>query len=315
MDSRDITYPFTPGALRGGTHRHEWSRDGKWGGITYNDAIMKKLEDSASIKWNLRTIAVSNQKHKVLLQNDNPDETVIGNWYSAVVVRVVPNPPPGSDDISNAASDSWVGTSGYKKQDGTLQIARAFMGKVMSKDGKPVDELFVVDIPDSINVPGEWGPLEGSPLSFPKPPKVTVQRRLTHTADSQFQGCGGVARSSPDGSKIAYLARDKNGVQQIFAISPLGGEPAQVTYHKSGVLSCARWSRSNASIVYIWDNSIVVCEISDQPFDKRFKRLTAKSKDEVSNVVWSNDGKTIGFNRSVPVGGKDAKKQVFIVRL
>ena len=28
MDARDITYPFTPGALRGGTHRHEWSRDG-----------------------------------------------------------------------------------------------------------------------------------------------------------------------------------------------------------------------------------------------------------------------------------------------
>jgi hypothetical protein len=197
MDSRDVTYPFTPGALRGGTHRHEWSRDGKWVGYTYNDAIMKKLEDSTSVKWNLRTIAVSNQKHKVLLNNDNPDETVIGNWFSAVVVRVVPNPQPGSDDISNAASDSWVGTSGYKNADGTLQVARAFMGKVMSKDGKPVDELFVVDIPDSINVPGEYGPLEGSPYSFPMPPKGTVQRRLTHTADTQFPGCGGVM-DNPD---------------------------------------------------------------------------------------------------------------------
>ena len=60
----------------------------------------------------------------------------------------------------------------------------------------------------------------------------------------------------------------------------------------------------------------MICDLSDQPFEKRFKRLTTKSKDEVSNIVWSNDGKTIGFNRSVPVeGGKDAKKQVFIVRL
>jgi hypothetical protein len=316
MDSRDVTYPFTPGALRGGTHRHEWSRDGKWIGYTYNDAIMKKLEDSTSVKWNLRTIAVSNQKHKVLLKNDNPDETVIGNWFSAVVVRVVPNPQPGSDNISNAASDSWVGTSGYKKPDGTFQVARAFMGKVVNKDGKPMDELFVVDIPDSLNVPGEWGPLEGSPYSFPMPPKEAIQRRLTHTSDTQFPGCGGVARSSPDGSKISYLAYDKKGVQQIFTISPLGGEPVQVTYHPSNVQSCARWRNSNTSIVYIWDNSIVICELTDQPFDKRFKRLTAKSKDEVSNVVWSNDGKTIGFNRSVPVGGsKDAKKQVFIVRL
>src|SRR5690606_7948596 len=46
MDSRDIMRPFTAGALRGGTHRHEWSRDGKWIGYTYNDAIMKSLEDS-----------------------------------------------------------------------------------------------------------------------------------------------------------------------------------------------------------------------------------------------------------------------------
>ena len=41
MDARDVTSPFTPGALRGGTHRHEWSGDGQWIGYTYNDAIMK----------------------------------------------------------------------------------------------------------------------------------------------------------------------------------------------------------------------------------------------------------------------------------
>ena len=148
------------------------------------------------------------------------------------------------------------------------------------------------------------------------PPKRTVQRRLTHTSETQFPGCGGVTRSSPDGSKIAFLAYDKKGVQQIFTISPLGGEPVQVTYHPSNVQSCARWSSSNTSIVYIWDNSIVICELTDKPFEQRFKRLTAKSKDEVLNIVWSNDGKTIGFNRSVLIdGGKDAKKQVFIVRL
>jgi hypothetical protein len=316
MDARDVTFPFTPGALRGGTHRHEWSRDGKWVGYTYNDAIMKKLEDSTGVKWNLRTIAVSNQHHRVVLRNNNPEESVAGTWFSAVVVRVVPDPKPGSDEISNAASDSWIGMPGYRKPDGTLQIARAFIGKVNNKDGKPVDELFVVDIPDSINVPGEYGPLEGTRTTFPMPPKGTVQRRLTHTADTRFPGCGGVVRSSPDGKYISYLAKDKNGIEQVFLMSPLGGEPLQVTEHPSNVQSGVRWSSDNRRIIYIWDNSIVITEISERPFTQRFKRLTAKTPGELSNLVWSNDEKTIAFNRPVPAEGKkDQKQQIFVIRL
>ncbi|MBV5316027.1 MAG: DUF3748 domain-containing protein [Prolixibacteraceae bacterium] len=316
MDSRDVTYPFTAGALRGGTHRHEWSRDGKWVGYTYNDAIMKHLEDSTGVKWNLRTIAVSNQKHKAKVDQDAAQENVQGEWYSAVVVHVVPNPAPESDEISNAASDSWIGASGYKKADGTLQVARAFIGKVNNKNGQPVDELFVVDIPDSINVPGEFGPLEGTLNSFPMPPKGTVQRRLTFTAESKFPGCGGVVRSSSDGSQISYLAKDENGIQQVFLISPLGENPDQLTEHTSSVQSGVRWSPDNKFVYYIWDNIIVVCEVSDRPFEKRFRRLTAPSEVELSNIVLSNDGKTIAFNRSVAVeGSKDGKKQIFHIRL
>lgn len=316
MDARDVTFPFTPGALRGGTHRHEWSRDGKWVGYTYNDAIMKKLEDSTGIKWNLRTIAVSNQLHPVIVDKDEAGENVAGTWYSAVVVRVVPDPKPGSDEISNASSDSWIGISGYPKPDRLMQRARAFIGKVNDKDGKAVDELFVVDIPDLINVPGEYGPLEGTKTSFPMPPKGTVQRRLTFTANSKYPGCGGVVRSSFDGKYISLLARDTKGIQQVFLISPMGGEPIQVTEHNSDVQSGVRWSIDNQSIAYIWDNSIVLCEISDQPFEKRVKRLTLKTADSPSNLVWSNDGNTMAFNRSISVDGKnDQKKQIFVIHL
>lgn len=314
MDSRDITFPFTPGALRGGTHRHEFSRDGKWVGFTYNDAIMKHLEDSTGIKWNLRTVAVSNQQHLVAV--DANDENVNGTYYSAVVVRVVPNPQPGSDEISNAASDSWIGASGYRKPDGSLQVARAFIGSVRDKEGKPVDELFVVDIPDSINVPGEFGPLEGTLNSFPMPPKGTLQRRLTHTADSKFPGCGGVVRSSFDGSQISYQAKDKNGILQIFLISPEGGTPVQLTQHLSNVQSGVRWSPDNQSVIYVWDNSIVVCEVSDAPFERRFRSLTARTTEAPSNLVWSNDGKTIAFNRmETGLKPEEQKKQIFFVHL
>jgi len=315
MDARDVTLPYTPGALRGGTHRHEWSKDGKWVGYTYNDAIMKAIEDSTGEKVNLRTIGVSTKLKPVVVDKSGEGENLSGEWYSVLVVRVVTNPIPGSDEISNAASDSWVGTGSYLKQDGKRQVARAFIGKVRSKNGQPVDELFVVDIPDSINQPGEFGPLEGTPTTFPMPPKGTLQRRLTFTAESAHPGCGGVVRSSSDGKWIAYLAADADGKQQIFIISPDGGSSRQVTAHPAGVQSCARWSPDNQSICYQIENSIVICKISDEPFEKRFQRITPESKEELSNIVWSPDGKTIAFNRPVKAeGAKEVWKQIFVVK-
>lgn len=316
MDARDVTFPYTPGALRGGTHRHEWSKDGKWVGYTYNDAIMKAIEDSTGAKVNLRSIGVSKKLHPVLVDHPDEGENVNGEWFSAVVVRVVTNPVPGSDEISNAASDSWVGTGSYVTNSGKRQVARAFIGKVRSKANQPVDELFVVDIPDSINKAGEFGPLEGTPETFPMPPKGTIQRRLTFTSETNHPGCAGVVRSSSDGKWIAYLASDSNGVQQIFVISPNGGNSRQVTAHPAGVQSCARWSQDNQSICYKSENSIVVCNISDVPFEKRFRRITPVSKEEISNLVWSPDGKIIAYNKQVKVdGANDYWKQIFIVKL
>ena len=316
MDSRDVTSGFTTGALRGGTHRHEWSRDGKFIGYTYNDAVMKKLEDSTGKKWNLRTIAVSTPNNHVEPVKGRSGENLDGTWFSAVVVRVVPEPVPGSDEISNAASDSWVGTSGYQKPDGSMQRARAFLGKVCSKEGKPVDELFVVDIPDSINIPGEYGPIEGTLTSFPMPPEGTVQRRLTHSDTSLYPGCSGIVRSSPDGRKVAFLMRDKKGIQQVFMIAPEGGEAKQVTFHVSDVQGGVRWSPDNKKIIYLCDNSIILCNISDLPFEKRFRRLIVRTDEAPSNIVLSNDGSTIAFNRFVERAGTDAKtKQIFIIKL
>ncbi|MCE1198585.1 MAG: DUF3748 domain-containing protein, partial [Marinilabiliales bacterium] len=208
MDARDMTMPYTPGALRGGTHRHEWSKDGKWVGYTYNDALMQIIEEMTGKKVNLRTIGVSTRLKPVNVDNNGDGENISSDWFSVLVVRVVPEPKPGSDEISNAASDSWIGTGSYVTATGKRQVARAFLGKVRDKNNRPVDELFVVDIPDSINVPGEYGPLEGTADNFPMPPKGTVQRRLTHTDETAHPGCGGVVRSSSDGKWIAFLKAD-----------------------------------------------------------------------------------------------------------
>src|SRR5690606_548924 len=109
MDARDTSFPFSPGALRGGTHRHQFSGDGQWIGFTYNDALLKKLEDSTGHSHNLRTIGVSKKSIRVEVSDSTDGENFSGEWFSAIVVTVVPSPTPGTDQINRAAGDSWIG--------------------------------------------------------------------------------------------------------------------------------------------------------------------------------------------------------------
>jgi hypothetical protein len=314
MDARDVTFPFTPGALRGGTHRHEWSGDGQWIGYTYNDAILKALEDQTGQKRNLRTIGVSKKIRPVVV--DQSEENVTGQWFSALVVRVVPDPQPGSDEISHAASDSWVGKNGYRRKDGSMQIARAFLGTVRDKNGKEVSEVFVVDIPDDITTPGPLGPLEGTKTEFPMPPAGTMQRRLTFTANSDRPGCYGIVRSSADGNLLAFLAKDQNGITQIFTVSPFGGKPQQVTEHQTDVSINIRFHPDGKHLVYVCNGSITVCKIGTEPFEKRMVILSRPTNPAPTNLVWSPDGKVLAFNRLVKGNGEGtANQQVFVLNV
>src|SRR6185503_9726981 len=40
LDARDITSPFTAGALRGGSHVHVWDAAGEWVSFTYEDHVL-----------------------------------------------------------------------------------------------------------------------------------------------------------------------------------------------------------------------------------------------------------------------------------
>ncbi|WAC11599.1 DUF3748 domain-containing protein [Dyadobacter pollutisoli] len=314
MDARDVTFPFTAGALRGGTHRHEWSGDGQWIGFTYNDAILKALEDSTGQKRNLRTIGVSKKIKAVHV--DKNEENVSGEWFSALVVRVVPEPAPGSDEISHAAGDSWVGTNGYLAANGQKQIARAFLGTVKDKNGKDVPEVFVVDIPEDITQPGPLGPLEGSKDDFPMPPNGTVQRRLTYTANTSQPGCLGIVRSSPDGKYLAYLAKDEKGISQIFVISPTGGKPQQLTEHDYDVIGNVRWHPDGQHVTYVWKGSITLCKTGTEPFAERIKTLTKPTNPAPTNLVWSHDGGVVAFNRLLKGNDTEpATQQVFACKV
>lgn len=316
IDARDINSPFTKGALRGGTHRHEFSGDGNWIGFTYNDAIMKALEDSTGQKHNLRTIGVSKKAKLVNISDKNNGENLSSEWFSALVVRVVPNPKNGSDETSHAAGDSWVGKNGYLKSDGTRRMARAFIGTIKAENGENIDEVFIVDIPENIEIDGEFGPLEGTKLQLPQPPKGASQRRLTFTAKKPNAGCTGIVRSNLEGSLLAFLAKDEKNIKQIFTISPNGGNPKQITFHESDVEGSVRWHPSDKSIFYIWNGSICEIEINVLDFDKRLKIISKPSMPSPTNLVISHDGRTIAFNRLLENMSNDIKtKQIFLIKL
>ncbi|MEQ9290074.1 MAG: DUF3748 domain-containing protein [Cyclobacteriaceae bacterium] len=310
MDARDVTPPYTQGALRGGTHRHEWSGDGNWIGFTYNDALLQLQEEATGEIHNLRTIGVSRRGFPIGVATDSTGENFSGEWSSAIVVDVVPHPTPGSDQISRAAGDSWVGMHGYLTSNGSRQLARAFIGTVRDKNNQPVDEVFIVDIPEDITKEQKSRPLAGTVTTMPAPPEGAQQRRLTYTANSPHPGCEGIVRSSSDGQWLAFLAYDPQGIKQLFTISPQGNNLKQQTHHKTDVQSGVRWHPEKKEFYYVWNNSIVKKNVSENLHTV----LTAPSSAPPTNLVWSHDGATIAFNREVSHKGL-MTKQIFLINL
>jgi len=308
MDARDVTPPFTPGALRGGTHRHEPDATGKWVGYTYNDQIMHALGKD------LRTIGVTQLGKPVKTDRDPKGENHDGEGWSVLVVRVTPDPKPGSDEINQAAGDSWVGTHGYQRADGKRQLARAFLGRVKDKNGREVEEVFIVDIPADLTKPGAWGPLEGTEDSFPQPPAGTVQRRLTFSTEKKIPGAQGVVRSSPDGSQLSFIMADESGIPQVFLISPLGGEPHQATFEPDGVTLSARWHPSGNSFLTVNKKGqlIVVNAVPGDGFGKAIP-LTEAGEPEAFDFVWSRKGNLIAFGRTMPDKNGNPWKQIFVM--
>lgn len=117
MDARHITPPFTPGTLRGGTHAHNWSADGKWSSFTYNDYIIQQLGKKDPSVKDIRIVGVMIPGH-VHVANDPSKENNSGEMFSVIVAKVIENPQPGSDEIDKALDEGWIGTKGYKKSDG-----------------------------------------------------------------------------------------------------------------------------------------------------------------------------------------------------
>ncbi len=320
LDACDLVPPYTEGALRGGSHVHLFSSDGRLVHFTYEDAVLAAAEATgAAVEQNVRAIGISICQHDVRVPKTHP-RNHDGSAWSVLVTSLCDHPRPGSDDISRACEEAWVGVCGYRRADGSQQrYALAFQGTVIAADGKAFVEAFLVDLPEDpaeLMQPGER-PLAGTPTTRPAPPRSVCQRRLTFTGHRRFPGIRGPRhwlRSSPDGAQIAMLMHDDQGVVQLFTISPLGGTLRQVTHNRWSISSAFTWSPDGHQLAVIADGSVMTVDVATgQPH-----RLTDPVRDETAPrpeaCVFSPDGDTIAYVRTVPSPSSNQRhNQIFVV--
>ncbi|WP_312455038.1 DUF3748 domain-containing protein [Pseudescherichia sp.] len=284
LDALDITEPYTPGALRGGSHVHVFSPDGEKVSFTYNDHVLHERDPALD----LRNVGVAAPYGPVTPAGNHPREYGGSHWC-VLVSRTTPTPAPGSDEINRAYEEGWVGNSRL-----------AFIGDTLARNGEKVPELFIVDLPADEQGWKQAGdaPLAGTPTTMPSPPAGVQQRRLTFTHQHRYPGLVNVprhwVRSNPQGTEIAFLMRDDAGVVQLWLIAAAGGEPRQLTHNATDIQSAFNWHPSGAALGFVLENRLVLCDSATGAIvfltdDNPAHQPSADA------VVFSPDGKTIAW--------------------
>ena len=106
--------------------------------------------------------------------------------------------------------------------------------------------------------------------------------------------------------------RDGAGMAQLFTVSPLGGEPEQVTRDPWPVASAFTWCPDGGRIAYVADASIMTVDVASG----RSRRLTDPTPGATAPrpeaCVVSPDGTQIAFLRTLPTSA-GAYNQIFVV--
>lgn len=313
LDARDITAPFTPGALRGGSHAYSYTADGDWLSYTYNDAVLEMTAKANPAVKDIRTVAFMVRGKGVEVQPELVGQEFSGANFSVIAAEVVPFPKPGTDEIQKACEEAWVGKDGYTKANGERVFrALAYLGDVLGKDGNVVTEVFVTDIPKDWEKSLPDTDLVGSETRMSQMPRAFVQRRLTHTSEGKFPGVQGPRhwlKSSQNGDRIFFYGKDGDGIVQLFSVSPAGGEPVQVTHNGFSPDTAFSLSPDDQWIAFGYQNRVYLTEVaSGKTFPVGGEPQSHHS--EICNFNWSYSGQTLVYNRKVSEGGR-AFFQVF----
>ncbi len=262
VDMRDVNNNITiPGAQRGGTHRHEYTRDGGRIGFTYDDFLVQDYD---------RTIGFM-QAHK----NAPAGYT----HYFSIILKPARIGESEPGELEKAYGDSWVDKSGEM---------RAFIGKVRDNDGiNYLNDLFIADIPLDIDLStSEAGTFE----TYPSPPEGITIRRLTNGMK-----LNGIVRGSFNGDKIAFIAEDKDGIHQVFVINSDGSQSAatQITNLQENA-EAVRWHNSDSWVFYISKGNVFVSFVGEGDTQGKTVQLSNDNQEREQLVV-SRDGNRLAY--------------------
>lgn len=275
VDMRDVKNNITtPGAQRGGTHRHEYTRDGGRIGFTYDDFLVQDYD---------RTIGFM-QVHK----NAPAGYT----HFFSIILKPARKGESKPGELEKAYGDSWVDESGKM---------RAFIGKVRDKNGIDyLNDLFVADIPMDIDFLSSDA---GTIKSYPSPPEGIIIRRLT-----TGMNLNGIVRGSFKGAKIAFLAEDNEGILQVFIINSDGSQNSvtQVTKLKNNAES-VRWHNSDNWVFYISKGNVFTTFVGDGDTLGKTIKLSNDNLDREQLVV-SRDGTRLAY--TIRVASKNQNGEI-----
>ncbi len=285
LDARDLSSPYTPGSLRGGSHSHGWSGDGQLLSFTYNDDL---------IEPDLRMVGLMipfKDGIKVGQDNGNND----GTMYSAIVSDVVQNPVWGSDEINKAFDECWVGKQGYTNKDNLkVPYAIAFQGNVKNTKGEQITEVFIVDIDlEKILTDEKAVGIEGK---RPQVPVGISQKRITFSTKG-ISDTRHWLRSSPDGKFIYALIKDEKENNQICVINILSGEMYLITNNDFTISFSFNLSHDGSKICFVAENHINILNLKSK---KIFRFTNNNLEGEIVGAPsFSPDGKLIVFNQFI----------------
>ncbi len=321
LDACELTEPFVPGALRGGSHVHTWSADGSWIAFTYEDQFLVEQAGTIGVESNRRQVGVALPDHPVSVSRRHPRNRD-GSSFCVVVTDVQERARPRSDELLRCCSDAWIGTNGYVDAQGVRRSkAIAFQGRVPTgrthDDGtiETIDEVFVVDLPDDLARAGER-PLEGTATTRPAAPSGTRLRRLTWTDDRPLPGLRGPRhwlRSSPDGSRIATLMPDERGIAQLVAVDPASGAIKPIGRRDDPIGGAFTWSPDGSRIAHPWRGEVAVTDVASGRTEIVTERPADAGPVRPEACVWSPDGRRIAFARPVRGGDGVERNQICVV--
>lgn len=274
MDARDVNAPYTLGSLRGGTHSHCWNSDGTMLSFTYNDALV----DS-----DLRRVGVmipSGQPIDVKSGQGN----VNGTLYSVILSEVVRSPILGSDEISKAFDECWLGTKSN---------IIAFQGNTLNQKGEVITEIFTVEFDTSLILDDFTS--KGQKGEWPLVPKGIKQQRISHTTRglSDFRHW---LRSSPDGKYIYALAKDEEERNQLIQCSVLDGKFTYISDFQFSISSPINVNPQGNLITFIANNNVFIYDINQ----KHLSKITNYEEEDAVKLlgapVFSPTEQSIAFN-------------------